>query len=339
MTRSLINKKKFKPHHAVFKNCVMPLTVLLIMGFTVSAGPASAQDRSDLGVPADGQGQFMEIPQDAPPPPPPPPSQVVLDAPERPPATPQQAPSLIPDDNSPEMAVDENLFYDANDLVPQGQQGRYSPRKVNPVVEPASKLIVVTKDSGPNSRQAQLVAANRAMALGRYDAALNMYKSLYAKNPKNADVLMGVAITLQRMGDRDAAIAAYDELLETQPGNVDAEVNMLGLMSEKYPQVAQHRLEELRQKNPQNLGVVAQLAVTHAQMNNTKDALKYLGVAASLQPENAGHIYNMAVIADRAGHKKDAVRFYEEALEVDSVYGGGRTLNRDAIFERLSRLR
>jgi hypothetical protein len=33
------------------------------------------------------------------------------------------------------------------------------------------------------------------------------------------------------------------------------------------------------------------------------------------------------------------VQFYEQALEVDSIYGGNRSIPRDAVFERLSRLR
>ncbi|HRQ60400.1 MAG TPA: tetratricopeptide repeat protein, partial [Alphaproteobacteria bacterium] len=90
---------------------------------------------------------------------------------------------------------------------------------------------------------------------------------------------------------------------EVQPKNTEAEVNMLGLMSQKYPAVALRRLEEMRKEKPAELGVVAQLAVTQAQLNNTQEALKYLAVAASMQPQNPGHVFNMAVIADRAGNR------------------------------------
>jgi Flp pilus assembly protein TadD len=238
-----------------------------------------------------------------------------------------------------EAGFDEDLFYDAKDVVPEGELAKKSARKVNPKLEPGSKLIVVTRDSGPGSPQAQLVSAGRALKLGRYDAALDIYQALYEKNRRDPQVLMGVAVALQRMGNFEASIAAYQELLDIQPKNIGAEVNMLGLMSEKYPAVAVRRLEELRVSNPSDLGVVAQLAVTQAQLNNTQEALKYLAVAASMQPDNPGHVYNMAIIADRAGNRKEAVQYYEQALEMDSVYGGGRSLPRDVIFERLARLR
>ncbi|MCD8493860.1 MAG: tetratricopeptide repeat protein [Alphaproteobacteria bacterium] len=237
-------------------------------------------------------------------------------------------------------AVDPDLFYDANEIVPKGELAKSAPRKMDPAMEPASRLIVVTKDSGPGSRAAQHYFRQPCHgSWGVMRRRLDIYRSLYEKSRKDPQVLMGIAVALQRMGDFDASIAAYQELLDVQPKNTDAEVNMLGLMSEKYPSVALRRLEELRQKDPSNIAVVAQLAVTQAQLNNTEEAIKYLSVAASMQPDNPNHVYNMAVIADRAGNRKEAVKYYEQALDMDSIYGGGRTLPRDVIFERLARLR
>lgn len=238
-----------------------------------------------------------------------------------------------------DRSFDEDLFYDARDVVPRGEIGKRTARKVNPKLEPGSKLIVVRTDEGPDSVGARLISASRAVKIGRYESALDIYKGLYQQDKRNADVLMGVAVTLQKMGRFDAAIAAYEELLEFKPGYIDAEVNMLGLISMQYPQVGLTRLQNLKRKHPDNLNVVAQLAVTYAQIGDVHQALKYLGIAASMQPQNPSHMFNMAVIADRAGQRKMAVRYYEQALELDSVYGGGRTLPRDIIFDRLSRLR
>jgi hypothetical protein len=67
--------------------------------------------------------------------------------------------------------------------------------------------------------------------------------------------------------------------------------------------------------------------------------MKFLGVAAGMEPENPIHVYNMAVIADTSKKQKDAVLFYEEALEIDAVYGSKSSLPRDEIYERLARIR
>ncbi len=241
---------------------------------------------------------------------------------------------------SAEGEPDPNLFFDADSLVPEGEMGtKGGPRKVNPVTEPASALIVVTKDYDPGSRQAQLVSAQRAVMLGRYDSALAMYDVLYEKNKRDPNVLMGRAVALQHTGQEGAAIHAYQELLDLKPNNLDAEVNMLGLMGKTYPAVAERRLLDLREKNPNNVTIVAQLAIVEAQLGRNDEAVRFLGMAAGMEPRNAAHLFNMAVIADRAGDKQNAVKYYEQALETDAIYGGSRSIPRDAIFDRLARLR
>lgn len=239
-----------------------------------------------------------------------------------------------------EEDVDENLFFDAEALVPTGEMGlKGGPRKVSPRLEPASKFIVVRKNYSSKSSQAQLVSAERAMSLGRYQAALDMYEALYAKNKRDPNILIGRATAYQHVGNAEAAIQAYEELLELRPNNVEAQINMLGLMGQRYPAVALRRLMDLREENPGHVGVAAQIAVVQAELGRYEDAIKYLGIAAGMEPRNAGHIFNMAVIADRAGSTDQAVRYYEEALEIDTIYGGGRTIPRDSVFERLAQLR
>jgi tetratricopeptide (TPR) repeat protein len=79
--------------------------------------------------------------------------------------------------------------------------------------------------------------------------------------------------------------------------------------------------------------------MTYADVGNIRDALRYLGMAVSLEPNNASYYYNLAVVSDRAGEVKQAIKFYEEALDKDSLYGGGRSVPRDAIYDRLSVIR
>lgn len=238
-----------------------------------------------------------------------------------------------------EGITEDDVFYDADVLVPEGELARTAPRKVDPRVEPASKLIIVKKNAGANSRQAQLVAASRAVKLGRYSSALEIYNDLYRKNKRDPNILMGRAVALQKLGLMEEAIMAYEELLEIRPKNVEAHINMLGLISEQFPAVALRQLKDLRQRYPDNVGLVAQIAITEARIGNYDSAIRYMGVAASMEPENANHYFNLAVIADRAGVNEDAVRYYEKALEVDTIYGGNRTVPRDQIYTRLAQIR
>ncbi|NQZ13664.1 MAG: tetratricopeptide repeat protein [Alphaproteobacteria bacterium] len=213
------------------------------------------------------------------------------------------------------------------------------PRRVNPLYEPGSRYIVVEKDAKADTHKATLVAANRALSLGRYSSALQLFEGLYQKNNKDRHVLMGLAVSQQNSGFTQSAIATYEELLEIDPNNVNAHINMLGLLKREYPSIAYRRLVDLWEDNPNNAGLAAQIGLVSAELGNSDDAVHYLGMAASLEPNNANHFYNMAVIADRSGSQKQAISYYERALEVDATYGGSRTVPRDSIYDRLSKLR
>lgn len=237
------------------------------------------------------------------------------------------------------VSADSDAFFDAESLVPQGEMSKGAPRKVDPSLQPGSKLITVRKNAPSDSKVAQLVSAERAASLGRYDSAYEMYEILYKKNKRDPRILMGKALTLQHLGRFDEAMASYEELENLQPQNIDVKINMLGLLSTRYPAIALRRLVELHERNPSSVGIVAQIAVTQANLGDFQAAMRYLGMAASMDPKNASHLFNMAVIYDRTGEKTQAVNYYEQALELDSIYGGGRTIPRDSVYERLAEIR
>ena len=257
-----------------------------------------------------------------------------------------QGESLVLDyDNAVEDAQSKNeefnnqTFFDADDLVPQGEMSRSGPVPVNPIIQPASRLVIVKKNYEPDAKEAHLVSAERAVALGRYDSALSLFDILYKKNKKDARVLMGRAVVLQKLGWFEEAMGMYNELSEVEPDNLEVKINMLGLLSTRFPSVALRRLLNLHESHRSNVGLTAQIAVCYATLGETQDAIKYLGVAAGMEPNNANHVFNMAVVADKAGNKKQAVLYYEKALEVDTISGGGRSIPREVVYERLAHLR
>lgn len=204
--------------------------------------------------------------------------------------------------------------------------------------EPKKYLAVRTVQKG-DSLEAQIEVARRALKLGRYESALEFFNRLVQKNPRDPRILMGRAIALQKLGQQDSAIQAYEKLLEVEEGNPEALTNMMGLIKGKYPEAALRRLTRLHKDHPEKPRVTAQLGLTHAQLGNYEQALKYLGMAASQERNNPQHYFNMAVIADRKGEIDEAIKFYEKALETDAIYGSGRSISREKIYDRLSTLR
>lgn len=242
-------------------------------------------------------------------------------------------------DNQPKPVPYSGQYYDADSIGGNSAFPNKTPRQVDPKYEPGSRFVVVEKGASATSTQAQLIAAQRALKLERYASALDMYEALYKKTPNSRPVLMGLAIAQQNNGLIESAIATYEELLSVDPNNVDATVNMLGLMKARYPAIAYRRLRDLWEDHPENAAIAAQLGLTSAAAGNTQDALRYLGIASSLEPQNASHFYNMAVLADRAGAKQDAIELYQKALEVDITHASAHSIPREDIYDRLAYLR
>ncbi len=233
-----------------------------------------------------------------------------------------------------------SAYYDSMAQIPTGAMATsVGPREINPVLEPASKMVIVNRDSGERSEEALLVSANRALKLKRYDAALEMFDQLYAKNKRDVRILMGRAVAQQNMGLNESAVQSYEEVLKIKPNNTEALLNMMGLVKSQYPEVALRRLLELYSSHPNNAGIAAQIGVTNAELGHFDDALRYLGIASTLEPQNAQHLFNMAIAADRKGSRTQAIQLYERALEVDVMYGASRSVPRERIYDRLSVLR
>ena len=233
-------------------------------------------------------------------------------------------------------------YYDSRDVASSfgsGSSNSEAPRQVDPLYEPGSTFVVVQKAAGANSEAAKIIAAQRALSLGRNTSALELYEQLYRKNPKNPRILMGLAVAQQQSGFNESAIATYEELLRIEPNNVDAQTNMLGIVRNQYPEVAYRKLKEMWNSNKGSANVAAELGLISATLNNNEEALRYLGIAVSMEPNNAQHYYNMAVVYDRAGAYSEALKLYEKSLETDSAYGAGRSIKREEVYDRLAHLR
>ncbi len=234
-------------------------------------------------------------------------------------------------------------YYDSNALVPDSdlkKAGATGVRKVDPAYEPGQKYIVVDTTAKAGSYESQYVAATRALSLGRYAAAMEMFEKLYKKNHKDPRILMGLAVAQQGAGFNESAATTYEDLLKVEPNNADAIVNLMGIMKTQYPSVTLKKLQELRAKYPMNPGIPAQMGLLNGEQKNYDDAMRYLEIAASMQPNNPSHVYNMAIVADKMGDASKAVKLYEQALQMDASYGSEvNNLPREQIYDRLAILR
>ncbi len=241
-------------------------------------------------------------------------------------------------------AVDIDSYFDSSRLSPpvNGDNAGedYELRVIDPEEEKSQRFVVVDKEANAKSGTAMFVSAKRAVDLGRYQAALRIYKEMLKKTPKDSHVLLGYAAVLQKTGSIDQAIAAYEKVLQVDESNIDAHINMLGLIGERYPAVALQRLTKLEAEQAEfNPALVGQMAFVLAKLGRFDGALdKYASISAR-EPQNPLHLLNMAIVADQASMRDVAIQYYEETLEMDTIYGAKGAIDRDQIFDRLAHLR
>lgn len=307
-------------------------------------GESPMAPSGQAAAPLEHQRQPSQIPQQ--------PSQPIA-APQPPAPQPvphQAAPQPAPSQVAPVMAIPPRLVQDPSGVIapnvfyesafPREDMSNIAgPRRIDPAMEPAQAYVIVESVRGTSDPETRLEAARRALNLGRYDAALEMYNELYARNKRDPRILMGRAIAQQNVGMTASAIRSYEEVLELSPNNAEAMINMLGLMRTEYPEVATRRMKDMTRQFPDHPGLAAQIGITEGERGNYVEAIRYLTAASSLEPHNASHFFNMAVIADRQGKTAEAIRYYEQALTIDSVHGAGRSIPRDSIHNRLLILR
>lgn len=208
------------------------------------------------------------------------------------------------------------------------------------VPEGGSRFVVVEKNANPDDQQALLSAARYARSAGRYEDALDFYNRLLKKNRYDEIVNLEKAVTLQTMGRNEAAIAAYDKVLDINPQSVEARVNMLGLIRKKYPDDALYKLQELYKDNAEMSTIPAQIALIYADKGRYDYAKSYLSAALSLDPKNVNHLFNLAIIEDRLGNVEEALSLYERALSVsNSPSYSSVELPKEKIYDRLTVLR
>ncbi|HNS44318.1 MAG TPA: tetratricopeptide repeat protein, partial [Alphaproteobacteria bacterium] len=102
----------------------------------------------------------------------------------------------------------------------------------------SSKMVAIET----TTLDSRVVAAGRALKLGRHEAAQEMYDELYKLNPRDARILMGRAVLFQKLGEPGRAISTYEELLAVDPSNTEAIVNLAGLIRKDHPAVALSKL-------------------------------------------------------------------------------------------------
>jgi Tfp pilus assembly protein PilF len=201
-----------------------------------------------------------------------------------------------------------------------------------------SSYLTVKKDRNSGDFDSMFKVAQGLLKQGKYGSALQMFNNLLADAPKDTRLLMGRALCLQNMRHHEAALEAYEAILREDPKNLEALVNLLGLLKSQNPEMVVEKLTELRSAYPYDADILAQLAIAHGAMKSYPDALMYIEMAEALQPDNAAFLYNKAVILDKMGQTARAATLYRHLLRIAAERELPVSLPVEAIRQRLARI-
>ena len=150
---------------------------------------------------------------------------------------------------------------------------------------------------------------------GRMEDARRAYEKLRALEPRNPDVLLGLALIAQRQGRNDEAVQHYLKALEAEPKNAFAQASLTGMVARADPQAAETKFKSLIAQQPAaylyfGLGNVY---AAHGRWNDAQGA--YFD-AQRLEPDSPDYAFNLAVALEHINQPRAALDYYQRAQKL-----------------------
>lgn len=163
-------------------------------------------------------------------------------------------------------------------------------------------------------------ALSHARQLAKLDQALEPLQSWLADHPGDAEMRGVYAEALRVSGERDRAVAEYQRLLKTAPGNAAALNNLAWLYYLQKDARALPTARQAYQAGPR----APQIADTYGwlllESGNLAEGLKLLHAALLASPGQPEFVYHYAVALARSGDRARARPFLEGALALPGTF-------------------
>lgn len=193
------------------------------------------------------------------------------------------------------------------------------------VESPGEPAIRLQRKQSANEIPPLLTAAYQAYLAGDLMGARQKYLQLLQHDPRNKDVLLGlaaIAVHLQQPGE---AQAYYLRVLEADPQNASAIAGMTGLGQQLNPSQAQteSRLKTLLAQQPDAAALHFTLGNHYASQLRWGEAQQVFFRALSIDANNAEYAFNLAVSLDHLNQNKLAAEYYNKALALTGAAPAG----------------
>ena len=173
--------------------------------------------------------------------------------------------------------------------------------------------IEIKRNPTKNRVSKELKAAYQAYITGDLEIAKQYYLKELEADPRNKDVLLGLAAIATRLQLVNDAQAYYLRVLELDPRDSSAIAGMSGLV-QADPNQTESRLKNLLVQQPDASALHFALGNNFVSQLRWAEAQQSFFRALSIDSTNADYAFNLAVSLDHLKKNELAIKYYREAL-------------------------
>jgi tetratricopeptide (TPR) repeat protein len=180
----------------------------------------------------------------------------------------------------------------------------------------AEKNFLASLKRDPANINVRTALAANYFDLRKYDNALKTYMELYEKEPKNAAFVEQVSLLSFMMHKWEDAIR-FTMMAKTMGVGKDHNY-MLGKSyyeTEDYGQAIRYLDGALKEAHPKQAECAYSIAHAYVEMSNYKVSLPYFEKAISLDTTQYGWVYELAMVYTSINDNKNAIRYMELAAD------------------------
>jgi len=186
-------------------------------------------------------------------------------------------------------------------------------------------------------REKEKLAYN-AILVGQYEVAVELYKEIIQKEPKNNYAKYSLAVVYQRLNQNKQAKNIYYDLLKADVENKDEVINnIIAIMIEETPREASYMLMRLTKQNPNTAYLYASLGLAYEKIGDYQEAINSYIKAYDLDKNNLNYCYNLAVLFDQNKQYENAMEMYSIILK--NANNLNKEIALDSVRRRIEKIR
>jgi tetratricopeptide (TPR) repeat protein len=184
----------------------------------------------------------------------------------------------------------------------------------------ARERITVSTGTAQPRLNPMLAQAYALLQSGSIEEARAAYGNVTQAEPLNIDALLGLAYIAAQENRSDDAMKHYLRILQLNPRHAIAQAALIGLMGRADPVASETRLKQLLSREPSAF-LHFVLGNLYADQSQWAQAQQAYFQAHHLEPDNSDYAYNLAVGLDHLRQTKLALSFYRRAVELATAQG------------------